>query len=128
MIDEAGGLIEGRFISEIFGVNVCNEYCAKQSDWLPAVGPFGVQIQINNQCITLSVSSLAYKYTFVQDFYYWFPNKPDIKIHHAKADGHGELNRVTGKLSIYERELNENDELISTNIYDMACSPTKPKF
>ena len=104
-----------------------NEYCARESEWVPCgTGRGGVQKAVK-QCITLQISETAYTFYTTSEGRNncQYGDGPPTTFHNWTM---GSLNRIAGKFFAHERVKIDDSNDYHLLTWKMTCTPVQRKF
>jgi hypothetical protein len=120
MIDLDRGAVDGPGGSS-------NEYCTRESDWLP-VGTYGVTRKIIKDCTTLQVSETLYSFNTTSEIRSRVPAEQSVPEFAIQRWAEGRLDRTTGEFSATERVEDAKTHNVTSTEYKMTCVPAERKF
>jgi hypothetical protein len=104
-----------------------NEYCVRESEWVPCGTRGGVQKAVK-QCTTLQISETAYTYYTTlegRNNCQYGAEQPPTTFQNWTM---GSLNRITGEFFALVRTKTKDSDKVGLLTWKMTCTPVQRKF
>lgn len=105
-----------------------NQYCARESEWMPCGTPWAGVLKVVKECITLQVSEMAYTYSTTSEGRnncQYGPKQPPTA---SKNWSMGSLNRITGEFFAQVTSKVRDRDKLDLLTWKMTGAPVQRKF